>query len=163
MGADFQPDLVPGPPNPAETRRDHLRPRSDWEPRTFSGLDKRDSDLLIHALALHATQEDHARVLDQPERGPGREVPGAVAGLVSMARKIILNPADLELLREACLARGGEIKALAEADFEANFARATSAVHLAQLGYFEALPDEGWRLKAGLKAKVKAALKVEPA
>jgi len=80
-----------------------------------------------------------------------------------MARAIVLNPADLDLLREACVARSGEITISAEGGFEANFVRTASAVHLTQLGYFEVLPSEGWRIKPGLKAKVKAALKVEQA
>ncbi len=161
MAANFQPDLVPGPSNPAATRRDHHPPRADWESRSFANLDKQDDGLLIRALTLHATQEDHARVLDQLEQRHARETPGAIGGFSSMARAIVLNPADLDLLREACVARSGEITISAEGDFQINFARTASAVHLTQLGYFEALPSEGWRIKPGLKAKVKAALKVE--
>lgn len=163
MGADFQADLVPGPPSPAAMGQDHLPLRADWEPRSFARIDQRDDALLVRALALRATQDDHARMLDRLGRGHGRETPSAIGGFASMARSIVLNPADLELLREACVARSGEIKVPAEGDFQANFARTASAVHLTQLGYFETLPDDGWRIKPGLKAKVTAALKMEQA
>jgi hypothetical protein len=163
MGADFQADLVAGPPGPATMREDPLRVRPDWEPRSFTRVDERNDGLLIRALALHAAPEDHARMLDQFERGHRRETPSGITSYLSMAREVVLNSADVDLLREACAARSGEIKVSAEGDFQANFTRTASAVHLAQLGYFEALPGEGWRLRPGLRAKVKAALKLEPA
>ena len=163
MGADFQADLVPGPPSPAAMGQDRLPLRADWESRSFARVDERDDDLLISALALQATHEDHARVLDEFERRQARETPSAITSLLSMTRAIVLNPADLNLLREACVARSGEIRISAEEDFEISFARTASAVHLTQLGYLEALPGEGWRIKPGLKAKGKAALKVEQA
>ena len=163
MASQFQADLVPGPPNPAAMRKDHLPPRADWEPRSFAQTDEQDDGLLIHVLVMQATQEDHPGVLGEPDRGHGREPLGTVDGLLSMARTIVLSPADLALLREACVATGGEIKISPEGDFQANFSRTASAVHLAQLGYFEALPGDGWRIKSGLKARVTAALKVEQA
>lgn len=163
MARTFQADLVPGPPNPAAVAKDHLPPRADWEPRSFARTDEQDDGLLIHVLVMRATQDDHPGVLGEPDRGHGRETLDTVGGFPSMARNIVLSPADLALLREACVAMGGEIKISPEGDFQANFTRTASAVHLAQLGYFEALPDDGWRIKSGLKAKVKAALKVEQA
>ena len=163
MALNFQADLVPGPLSPTAAGQDDLPPRADWEPRSFARTDEQDDGLLIHLLVMQATQDDHPGVLGEPDRGHRSKPPGAIGGLLSMARSIVLSPADLALLREACATGAGEIRISPDGDFQANFARTASAVHLAQLGYFEALPGEGWRIKTGLKARVQAALKVEQA
>lgn len=156
----MQGDLVASSADGAAPAQEDLRVSAEWEPRSFR-VDERNDGLLIRALALQATHEDRVRLLGQPDRGQGREPQGGIAGVLSTAREIILNAGDLDLLREACTARDGEIRMSPAGDFKVAFERAASAIHLTQLGYFETLPDEGWRLKPALKAKVKAALKLE--
>ena len=156
----MQGDLVASSPSPATPGQDSPQLSADWEPRSFK-VDERNDGNLIRALALHAANEDGVRLLDQLERAQERETPNGITGFLSMARDIVLNSVDVDLLREACVARGGEIRVYAHGDFQANFERAASAIHLTRLGYFEALPNEGWRIKPALRAKVKAALQVE--
>jgi hypothetical protein len=75
-----------------------------------------------------------------------------------MPKDIILTEADIDLLREACSAKGGVIRVDTEGDVQARFARTVSASHLAKLGYLEPI-GEGWRIKPALRAEVKAVLK----
>lgn len=76
-----------------------------------------------------------------------------------MPRDITLTEADIELLREACSAKGGVVRVKPEGDLQTRFARTVSASHLAKLGYLEPVPDDGWRIKPALKGQVAAVLK----
>jgi len=75
-----------------------------------------------------------------------------------MARDIVLTEGDIELLREACSARGGVIRVDPAADLQARVGRTASALHLSRLGYFEAVPD-GWRIKPALRKQVAKVLR----
>lgn len=83
-----------------------------------------------------------------------------LGGFLAMAKDITLTESDIDLLREACEAKGGvvHVKA-AHGDLQARFARTVSASHLAKLGYLETVEDDAWRIKPALKAQVKAVLR----
>ena len=76
-----------------------------------------------------------------------------------MPKDFALTEADIDLLREACAAKGGVVKVPGAGDIRHRFARTVSATRLNQLGYFEAVDAHGWRIKPALKADVAAVLK----
>jgi hypothetical protein len=77
-----------------------------------------------------------------------------------MANDIALTDTEIDLLREACEARGGVVNVKAgHGDLQARFARTVSASHLAKLGYFEQAGGDGWRIKPALKGQVRAVLR----
>jgi hypothetical protein len=75
-----------------------------------------------------------------------------------MAQDIILLEAEIELLREACSAKGGAIRVDDRGDIQVRLGRTANARRLESLGYFEPAGD-GWRIKPALRAQVKAVLR----
>lgn len=75
-----------------------------------------------------------------------------------MRRPFTLTETEIELLREACSAKGGVIRIKADVDIQARLGRTACAHQLTRLGYFEAI-DGGWRIKPALKKEVGAILR----
>ena len=158
MSARFQADLVADPQGVGAVEQDGGA--ADRDSRSFAAILKRDDGPRVRALDLNPPLGGQGRGFDWLESGRERN-PQKGPAASSHARKVALGAAEIDLLREACVDRDGEIKISAWGDFGASYDRAASAVHLTQLGYFEALPGEGWRLKPSLRAKMKATLKIE--
>jgi hypothetical protein len=75
-----------------------------------------------------------------------------------MPKDILLTDTEIELLREACSAKGGVIRADPSGDIQARLHRMACATHLAKLGYFEQV-GEGWRIKPELRKDVAKVLR----
>lgn len=75
-----------------------------------------------------------------------------------MPKDIVLTEGDIELLREACSARGGVVRVDPGLDIQRRLGRTANAMHLAKLGYLEPIED-GWRIKPELKRQVAEVLK----
>ena len=75
-----------------------------------------------------------------------------------MPKDIALTEAEIELLREACSAKGGLIRIDPSGDIQRRLYRMTCATRLAKLGYFEQVED-GWRIKPALKKDVAKVLR----
>ena len=86
------------------------------------------------------------------------EPPGGGTGFSAMPKPIILTETEIELLREACSAKGGVIRIRDDVDIQARLQRTACAHQLARLGYFEAI-DGGWRIKPALRKAVAKVLR----
>jgi hypothetical protein len=75
-----------------------------------------------------------------------------------MPKDILLTETEIELLREACAAKGGAIRVDPGCDIQVRVGRTACASHLAKLGYFESHED-GWRIKPELRKKVAKVLR----
>jgi hypothetical protein len=76
-----------------------------------------------------------------------------------MAQDISLTETEIDLLREACAAKGGAVRVEVSGDIQRRLARMACAARLAKLGYFEEAEDHAWRIKPALKTQVAALLR----